>query len=238
MHRDFGNLERCRQCRLVPLATVVVALLGCAGGVPLAEIAPRINETYHASPMTLAVGDMLEVRFPHLPEFNHTSQVQRAGKASFLFLDEVPCAGLTLAELDALLTSAYGEHLASPELTLSLLEPAPRSVFVLGEVRAGGSVPFPPGELSLLEAIGIAGGPTKDTASLKNVLLVRWLPETRRRRVWHIDLRPTFWEGSERILLLANDTIIIPNTPIDKVNIWVNKYIRQLIPIPVPVPVN
>jgi hypothetical protein len=42
--------------------------------------------------------------------------------------------------------------------------------------------------------------------------------------------------GSKQILLQANDLIFVPNTPIDDVNIWIDQYIRLMIPFPYLIP--
>jgi hypothetical protein len=63
-------------------------------------------------------------------------------------------------------------------------------------------------------------------------VLVRWDPINQRQVAWKIDARPQYWDDGEMIFLQAYDLIYIPNTPIDDVGIWVEMFIRRLIPFP------
>ena len=108
----------------------------------------------------------------------------------------------------------------------------PRTIIVMGEVVTPGSVTLEGARMTLVEAIGKAGGPLKATARLDKTYLIRWDPETRRQIAWTIDAELENWTSPEPIYLQPFDVIFIPNTPIDKLDIWVDKYIRQLIPVP------
>ena len=81
-------------------------------------------------------------------------------------------------------------------------------------------------------AIGKAGSFSTNTAWLSNTLLVRWDPATQTQRHWVIDARPEHWVGREPLLLQSFDVIYIPNTKIDRVGIWVDNFIRRLLPFP------
>lgn len=222
--------------RTSPLV-LFLALAGCAAPQngpdprPIPRIAEEINATLREKPLRLAPGDELEVVFPRLPEWSHATGVQEDGSASFLFLDRMEVAGLSLDELDARLTSAYSTYANEPDVTLFVRLRGAESAVVLGEVLDPGEVPVGSG-LTLLEALGLAGGPRKDSARLGTTLLVRWDPSENRVLAWNIDARQEHWFSPVPILLQPHDVVYVPNTPIDRVNIWVDKYIRQMIPLP------
>ena len=90
--------------------------------------------------------------------------------------------------------------------------------------------------MTLIDGLARAGGHPKATALLKQVLLVRFMPDSNTWRSWKIDARPDEWGAANQILLQANDFVYVPNTPIDDVNIWIDQYIRLMIPFPYLIP--
>lgn len=238
-----------------PLAAVLVGALlvgatSCSApkGPPLHKIAPRINDTLHAGDDLIAPGDVLQVRViaEELPgpgavttdqtyQLNQDVRVQSDGRASFIGLDDMQVAGLLPSDLDAILTTAYGKVLpAEPLLSVTIGIQAPRFVTVLGEVLGGGlQVPIPPDRhLSLVEALGAAGGPSTRTAWLSNTLLVRWDPVEHKQLAWKVDARRKYWGEGETILLQPHDIVFIPNTNVDYIAIGIDNFIRRMIPAP------
>ncbi|MFQ5654130.1 MAG: polysaccharide biosynthesis/export family protein [Planctomycetota bacterium] len=209
------------------------ALPGCASsGDPLMKMAPQVNSTLQRGAITLQAGDTLDIRFPNSSEWNHTTLVRPDGRASFVGIDELQVMGLTVEELDRRLTELYSGILVKPELTVLVDALSARRVVVIGEVRRPGEVILDSGHLSLIDALGRAGGPRKDSARLESTLLVRWAGEGEPLKAWKIDARPKFWGRSEALLLQPYDLVFVPNTTIDKIDIFVDKYIRQIIPLP------
>lgn len=221
--------------RLLLLAAIGT-LHGCAmtpPGIPMGELAPEINSTLAQGQAVLTAGDVLSVQFPRLPAWNQDELVvQPDGRVSFLSLDDVQVAGLTLAMLDRKLTEEYTNILAEPELTVRTTELAERTFVVMGEVTEGGSFPLPTGRLSLLEALGVAQGFVRDTAQLDHLLLLRWIPAENQVRAWKIDASVEEWGATESILVQANDVIFVPAKPVVDVNDWIDRYIRRMIPFP------
>jgi polysaccharide export outer membrane protein len=198
-------------------------------GVPMPDIADEINATLPADGYRIREGDRLDVRFPFRPEWNHEVTVRGDGRASFLSSGELRVVGLTAGELERRLSQQ--EEGATVNLTSgSEAVETTRAVFVIGEVRSPGPIRFQNIRLSLIEALATAGGPLKETANLGHVYLVRTLPEGT-RLTWRIDAREEHWSGRP-ILLTEGDILAVPNTTIDDVDIWVNQYIRLMLPFP------
>ncbi len=197
------------------------------------ELAAEINATLTEGEMVLTPGDVLAVRFSRLPEWSQENVlVQNDGSASFLSLDAMQVAGMTLAMLDSNLTEQYAEFLAQPQLTVTTTEAAPRNVVIMGEVNKGGTYPIPAGRLSLIEALGMSEGFVRDTAKLNHTMLVRWIPEENRIRTWKIDASLDEWDSEESILLQPHDVVFVPAKPVVHVNDWIDRYIRRMIPFP------
>jgi len=221
--------------RLVALSSIAL-LLGCGSFPTLQAIAAEVNATLQPAPTLLVPGDTIEVKFPYKPEYDHTVVVREDGRSSFLFLDEIYVGGSSVETLDRVLSKAYRDRPImdqnKSDLTVNLINPVTRNVVVMGEVGSSGAVPIEGGRLSLLEALGKAGGPDKATALLEELVLIRWMPKEGRQRVWQINAAFKYWQSGTPILLQPHDIIFIPNTRIDRVNTWIDQYIRRMIPIP------
>jgi polysaccharide biosynthesis/export protein len=224
--------------RLLQFALFVLLgiLPGCSltsAGKPMGQLAPEINATLTQSELILAPGDVLSVVFPRLNGWDQAAiTIQADGKASFLSLGIVHTSGLTIPMLSDKLRTEYGKFLAQPDLTVRVIQPAPRTVVLMGEVIEGGSFALPAGRLSLLEAFGLAQGAIRDTAKLNHTMLVRWIPEENRVQSWKIDASVDEWGAEESILLQAHDVIFVPAKPVVHVNDWIDRYIRRNLPVP------
>jgi len=195
-------------------------------------LADEINATRTLAAMMLVPGDQLTITFAHFADWNHQSQVLQDGTVTFLSLDVMQVAGMTLEGLDQRLTAEYAKVLQRPDLTVQVTEQAQRDVVVLGQVQAPGPQALGTGRLTLVEAIGRAGGPLEASAFLEHTMLLRWLPQENRTVFWKVDASLENWGSTKSILLQPYDLIYVPETPIIKVNTWVDQYIRQMIPAP------
>jgi polysaccharide export outer membrane protein len=213
----------------------LLALGACetAGGPPLSEIASRINATLEPSAVVLGVGDRLSVRFPYSPTWNQETEVASDGSASFMAVGRLIVAGLSLGQLRESLNQSYSRVFPGHELDVVLGTRGARRVFVMGEVKEPGAFELDPDRrLTLLEALARAGGPLKESAYLAHTYLSRWSASTGKQVHWTIDAREDNWGGSVPLYLQAYDVVFVPNTPVDEVAIWVDNYIRRMIPFP------
>lgn len=229
-----------RSHRTSPLAWAIalaaIALAGCAArGRSLREVALEVNATLEPGPTVLLPGDSIQVVFPEQPDYTHTALVRPDGGASFSWIGEQAIGGLAVQEAEARLRAAYTELFPHLQVAVTATLLAPRHVYVMGEVHRPGEFPVT-GRLTLIEALGLAGGPLKETALLENTLLVRWSPSERRQHSWRIDAKVDHWGESTPLLLQPHDVVFVPNTPIDDVNIWVDQYIRRMLPFPYIIP--
>ena len=175
------------------------------------------------------VGDQLDIKFFYNPELNESVIVRPDGRISLQLAHELMAAGLTPAELMALLTKAYAAELKKPEVTVIVRSFAGRSVFVDGEVyRPGIFTPLKP--ITVLQSIAQAGG-VKDTARTSEVVVIRRGPDNKplvipvntNKVVDGRDLK-------QDILLQPFDIVYVPKTFIANLNVWVDQYLRKNIP--------
>ena len=104
--------------------------------------------------------DTVEVRVFQEPDLEARVTVSQDGKVSLPLIGEVAVAGQTITEASRTIASRYKQgYLVNPSVTVTMGEYAKRRFTILGAVNKPGSFYFPPGEsLSLLQAIGMAGG--------------------------------------------------------------------------------
>jgi protein involved in polysaccharide export with SLBB domain len=213
----------------------ILSLHACqtAGGPPLDRIASEINATLEPNTVVLAVGDMIEVRFPYALTWNQEVEITADGSASFLAVGRLIVAGMSIGQIRDTLSSAYSPVFENHQLDVVVKARGARKVYVMGEVETPGELELDPNyRLTLLDAIARVGGPLKQSAYLAHTLLIRWNAGTGKRMTWTIDAREKHWRGPDPVYLQAYDLVWIPNTPIDDVAIWIDNYIRRLIPFP------
>ena len=221
------------------LSLLLPVLLGsCASyGRPLEEVAPEINATFYTGPTLIEPGDMLDLRFARKSDWNQMARVRDDGRVSLPVLGDLRVAGLSVPELQRDLGGKYSEVLTEPALTVNVSEATGpeggggTSVTLSGEVSHPGLIAMHGERLTLIEALGRAGGQLKATALLGNTLMLRRSPQTGLYTGWRIDAREDRWATAEPIYLQRHDMIFVPNTPIDNVNIWVDQYINRMIPM-------
>jgi len=104
-------------------------------------------------------GDVLMVRDMFNDVLNQDAVlVLPDGSASFFGLNPVRIAGMTIAEVDDLLTLEYGKEFRDPRISVAMRELGSTEVYVMGEVAQPGRYPIPKGGFSVLAAVANAGG--------------------------------------------------------------------------------
>jgi polysaccharide biosynthesis/export protein len=126
--------------------------------------------TTWAEEYTLGSGDVLNISVYGYEELHVTVIVRTDGKIAFPLIGEVQVAGLSPGALTAALTSSLSEYVKNPKVTINIEKYRTTRVYVLGTVAKPGMHEIQK-QHNLLDAIGIAGGFTRDTAK-KNVFII------------------------------------------------------------------
>ncbi len=236
---SFGRKARRKYCptvrsvfRSLPALLLGLAAFGCAARTPVEAPSVVLDPLPKVEPLPyrLAAGDLLSIKFWGNPELDQAVRIRPDGGISLPFVDEVPAAGLTPAELDAELTRRYTGELARPEITVIVDEFAGQRVFVGGEVEEQGPVSLE-GNMSLLQAVHEAGG-FLTSARRKQVLLIRTLHDGR-RIARSIDVRSVL-SGADPgadVSLQPSDIIFVPRTKITNVTLFVDQYVYGVLGI-------
>lgn len=207
-----------------PAALLILA--GCTESAlrPGALLAPA------PEPYVIQVGDVLAIKFYRNPELNEEVTVRPDGKISLQLMDDVPAAGLSPAALGEDLARRYEPELREAHINVIVKTFAGHRVFVGGEVVRQGTQELGSG-LTMYRAIQQAGGFLK-SANRKQVVLIRRGPGG--KEIAHtIDLRSveTGEELAADVVLQAQDIVFVPRSRIANVNLFVEQYVRNNLPV-------
>lgn len=169
--------------RFVTLLAALLALAllaGCAGsrggtipynvenfGRPDEPAVLTIEEDYK-----IAGGDTLQIDVFQVPDLSGERTVNLTGQISVPLIGNVNAAGLTVAQLDQLITQRLGsKYLQNPDVSVGVKSSARRNITLAGSVRQPGLYPVN-GPMTLVQAIALARG-TGDDANPRQVAIVR-----------------------------------------------------------------
>ncbi|MCM8800427.1 MAG: polysaccharide biosynthesis/export family protein [Candidatus Omnitrophica bacterium] len=169
--------------------------------------------------------DVLYILVWQNPDLTMDVIVRPDGRISFPLIGDIPAKGLTLSQLDEIITERLKEYIRFPEVSISLKKLGGKKVIVLGEVVRPG-VYAVSGARTILEAIGLAGGFTRDAVA-SSVILIRGgfeKPQAKRLNLTKAlkgDLR-------QNISLQAEDIIFIPKKFISNLTYFLNQVLEPL----------
>ncbi|HMO15232.1 MAG TPA: polysaccharide biosynthesis/export family protein [Pirellulaceae bacterium] len=150
------------------------------------------------------------------------------GTINMPMIGVVPAIGLTLAELAREVNMRYRSRITGIEFTPNILELAPRTAFVLGEVRTPSQIPLT-GPTTAMQAIALAGGQLPG-ANIRQIVVFR------RDANWQlmalrIDLRSAIAGveplPADDIWLRHGDIVLVPKMPIQRLTELVDLYITR-----------
>lgn len=151
-------------------------------------------------------GDVLQIRVFNQPDMSARARVRDDGRISVPFLNDVVVAGLEPDALAKQLQSKLKEFINAPVVTVSLEEPRPFQVAVIGEVARPGLFQVPVGT-GVLPALAAAGGFTL-YASRDRIFVVRSAPQRARIRFTYEQLAEA--EGKAAAFRLRpGDTVVV-----------------------------
>ena len=147
--------------RFVSLGAILVIGLLLAGCYR--DFGPVVAEPQPLPPpltaTTFQVGDRVTVTVYGEPNLTGVYDVNPAGFVNLPLIGNVKAVGRTSTELQREIADRYsrGKFLQEPQVTVAVVEYRP--VYIFGEVKNPGSVPYRPG-LNVLTAVTVAGGLT------------------------------------------------------------------------------
>ncbi len=167
-----------RELLVLPDGTISLPLLGqvAAAGMTVAQLQEALEQAFQKHYETpaiaitpLAINSKLEeLRFTLVGRSGFGAEYCRArvtpeGTIQLPAVGSVPAQGLTLDEFMIELNERYAEHIEGMQVVPVLRERAPRSAYVLGEVRKPGRIALN-APTTVMQAISMAGSWTVGAA--------------------------------------------------------------------------
>lgn len=111
----------------------------------------------------LRPSDVIQITVYREPDLASAVRLAADGGITFPLIGRVVLAGLTVQQAQDILVQKLGsDFLVNPEVMLTVVEYTKRHFTVLGQVQKPGSYDLPvEGNLTLLQAVGLAGGFTR-----------------------------------------------------------------------------
>jgi protein involved in polysaccharide export with SLBB domain len=213
---------------------LTAAALGCAARerpVTVISLSPPSSSGEYV----VQAGDTLDIKFYYHPDHDQRGLIVRPdGKLLLPLIGDIQAVGMTPEQLAEDIAQRYSFTLRDPKVAVDVKTTNTGQVYVGGEVLRPGMIKLKP-KMNLVQAVFEAGGP-KDEGDIDRVVLLRSMGDNQfgyreinlRRIVKHE-------EPADDALLAQDDLIFIPKNGIAKANLWVQKYIRNMLPFGNPI---
>jgi polysaccharide biosynthesis/export protein len=132
--------------------------------------APQVSAAQDAE-YKIGAQDVLRIDVWKEPEISRTAPVRPDGRISLPLVNDVQAAGLTAAQLAAVIADGLRKYITNPQVTVGVTEINSRRVYVTGEVTRPGAFPLLP-NMTVLQALSSSGG-FSQFAKLKNIYVLR-----------------------------------------------------------------
>ena len=180
------------------------------------DVDPVSSQPWTSGRYRLTPSDVVELRFPYVPEFDQTVTVQPDGYISLRALGDLRVQGRTLPELKAMLNEVYAAILREPVINIILKEFEKPYFIAAGEVARPGKYELR-GATTLTQGLVLAGGQTAAAKHSRVILFRRFSTEW--LEVKQVDVKKMYARRnmSEDPLLHPGDTVFVPKSVISKI---------------------
>jgi len=163
---------------------------------------PGLSEEYR-----LGAGDKIRIEVYKDTQLSQSVQIRPDGKITLPLLGDLDATGRTPIELRDAITTQLKEYMTNPVVTVIVVEATAAVAYVMGEVNHPGAVTLQGGQLTVLQALAIAGG-LKDFANAKNIRILRRSYSGVQTIAFNYK---SAIEGSAPVYLRAGDTVVVPD---------------------------
>lgn len=195
---------------VLALAATSVSAVAQQPARPAGAPAPPAGAITPPDDYVIGASDILTIQFWRDESMSGDALVRPDGKITLRLLNDVHAAGLTTEELRLELEKLGSKHLREATVTVGVKQINSRKVTVVGEVNKQGPIPLL-GPMTVIEAIGLAGGLTEfaDGSKIRVLRTEKGAPTSIR-----VDYKAIVSEGKkleQNILLRPNDQIVVPD---------------------------
>ena len=214
----FFQSDRCEasrpRWRIAACLAALALLAGCAGtrGGPIPYNVENFGQPDEPVSLTLEEdykitgGDTLQIDVFQVADLSGERPVDLTGQISLPLIGNVKAAGLTTAQLDALITQQLrAKYLQDPQVSVGVKASTRRNITLAGAVRSPGLYPVT-GPMTLVQAVALARG-FGDDANPRQVAIVRRIDGKRQGAAF--DLLSIQRGQMEDPEVYSGDTIIV-----------------------------
>ncbi|HEV8341023.1 MAG TPA: polysaccharide biosynthesis/export family protein [Candidatus Binatia bacterium] len=225
-----------------------------AGAGPPRVPSGAVNQSHYR----LVPYDGISITFPRHPEYNSASPgspglspgfgptdqstnaasaragstiVRPDGNITLEGIGSIRAAGLTPDELAKAIAEKYSDRMKDPEVVVTIVQFAPRKVYVGGEVKTPGVVFITEGvRMTPMQAIFDRGGFT-ETAQNDSVVLIRD-GGSGDPKIGRLNVNQSLENAvAEQVTLQPNDVLYVPMSGIGRADLWVKQHLREILPM-------
>ena len=164
--------------------------------------------------------DTFDLSFTFSPDFNQTVTIQPDGFVALKGAGTLFCEGLTIPQVQAAVADAYRGFLHEPEVTIQLKEFDKPFFLASGEVTRPGKYELR-GDLTVAEAVALAGGFTQQALHSQVVLFRRVSPDSSESHVIDVKKMLNARNLQEDLHLRPGDFLFVPQSHISKIRKFV-----------------
>ncbi|WP_232424142.1 polysaccharide biosynthesis/export family protein [Imhoffiella purpurea] len=181
---------------------VLVSFMASVAVPALAERA--VPEGYR-----LQAGDIVAVSVWQEPGLEQLVLVRPDGGISFPLAGDLEAAGLTIGELTQALKDKLKKYISDPVVTVTLQEIPGNRIYILGRVNKPGDFPLVTRDVTVMQALAMAGGLTP-FADEKHIKVLRTENGTQRSIPFNYKDIRRGRSLEQNIALEAGDVIVVP----------------------------
>jgi len=196
-----------KELRNALLIVFTGALVACSPPIKEQKVA-AVTRATQAENYRLVPNDLVRIDVFQEPDMQTEQRIAQDGSISIALGGRVKISGLTLEDASkAIAEKLKGPYLINPQVTISVVEYAPRRFSVLGQVNKPGSFEIPGEEiLTLPTAIAMAEGNTR-IGNLRQVQVTRMRGEA----VYDIKVNLMTPQGRQ-FVVEKGDIIMVPES--------------------------
>ena len=186
-------------CTLAPLSA-----MGAKDDKVPVKPAPGVsNEEYHLGP-----GDKLRIEVYKDEQLSQSVQVRPDGKITMPLIGDLEATGLAPIALRDVIAKRLKEYVTNPVVTVIVVEASAATAYVVGEVNSPGAVTLQGGQLTVLQALALAGG-LKDFANSKNIRILR--KSITGTQTIDFNYKEAIRGNGQPVYLRPGDTVVVPD---------------------------
>jgi polysaccharide export outer membrane protein len=192
-----------------PASPYAIAALALAAALRVSAAGPETVVTPQAAnaEYRLTQGDKLRIEVYKDPQLSQSVQIRPDGKITLPLIGDIQADSKTPIQLRDVIATQLKTYMTNPVVTVIVVETKPAVAYVTGEVNHPGSVQLQDGQLTVLQALAMAGG-LKDFADAKNIKVLR--KSSKSGQPISFNYKDAI-HGSAPVYLHADDTVVVPD---------------------------